>query len=113
MKKNDLKRSLWKRAWVKYLIMMKAVWIIMCVTMMHVSASNIYSQTMKVNIKMNNVDLEHVLWSIKNQTEFKFFYNSEDVRNVKRININLKNATAAEILTQCLRGTDLTYEIVN
>ncbi len=77
------------------------------------NASDSYSQTAKINLRMRNADLEEVIWMIKKQTEFDFFYNSEDVKDIRGINVNLKNASAEEVLKYCLNGTNLTYQIVH
>lgn len=112
MKKNNLKHALLRGRLVK---MMKAVWIIVLASVIQVSASTneTYSQTAKLDIQLRNVDLEKVLWTIKKQTEFNFFYNSDDVKDVKGLDISLNDATVVEILAKCLNGTDLTFEIVH
>ncbi len=115
MKKNDVKFPSDWRGLLKYLIMLKAIGIIILISVLHVGAntSEAYSQTVKMNLDLKNANLEEVIWTIKKQSEFNFFYNSEDVRNVTGLNVDLKDATAEEILTECLTGTDLTYSIVH
>ena len=116
MKKNYARHfSRRRRVLIKYIIMMKVVWIIMLVSVLGVSAgtSKSYSQTTKLNLQLKDATLEQVIWAIKEKTEFDFFYNSDDIQDVKGLDIDSKNSTADEILELCLRNTSLTYEIVN
>jgi TonB-linked SusC/RagA family outer membrane protein len=115
MKKNDMMRSHFMRALLKWFIMIKMLWIIIVSSVIQVSAgtSLTYSQTVRMNLKLNKVNLEQVIWSIKNQTEFSFFYSTEEVRKIKGLDVDMENVTAEEVLDQCLKGTNLTYEIVN
>ena len=115
MKKNLVKHSPQRRALIKYIIMMKAVWILVMASVLQVTAGNTesYSQNTKLNLKLKDASLEEVIWGIRKQTEFNFFYNTEDVKEVNGLNLNYKDATAQEILTKCLAGTGLTFEIVN
>ena len=115
MEKNDMMHSPFLRGVLKWCIMIKLLWIVIVASVLQVSAGTnlTYSQTARLNLKLNNVDLEQVIWSIKNQTEFNFFYSTDEVRNVKDLNVNMANVTAQEVLDQCLKGTNLTYEIVH
>jgi len=70
-----------------------------------------YSQTTNINLKLKNVTLKDVIAEIQKQTEFVFFYSSEDIANVKDISISAQNAKLAEILDKCLRNTGIEYEI--
>ncbi len=115
MKKSDKECSRFLRVLLKWCIMIKVSWIIILASVLQVSAGTnlTYSQTVRLNLKLKNADLEQVIWSMKEQTRFKFFYSTNDVREVKDLTINVRNATAEEVLDQCLNGTNLTYEIVH
>ena len=103
------------RKMMKYLIMLKFIGIIILISALHAGAGtvNSYAQNVKMDLHLRNTNLEEVLWTIKKQSDFKFFYNSDDAREVTGLNLEMKNATAEQILTQCLKGTSLTYSIVN
>lgn len=115
MKKNDVLHSHFMRALLKWFIMVKLIWVIIVASVLQVSAgtNESYSQTVKLDLRLNNVDLEQVIWAIKKQTDFKFFYSSEEVGKVKDLDVDVKNATPEDVLNDCLAGTDLTYEIVH
>lgn len=115
MKKNYVQFSFQRRALLKYIFIMKAVWILVFASVIQGVAGNTltYAQSTTFDLNLKDVTLETVLWSIEKQTEFDFFYNSEDVKGIAGISITRKNANAEEILSEILRGTDLTYEIVH
>jgi hypothetical protein len=115
MKKKFAKYPHFLRALSKCLIIMKAVWIIIMASVLHVSAgTNLsYSQSVKMNLHFDKANLEQVIWDMKKQTEFNFFYSNEEVKSVKGLDIDMKNATAQDVLDFCLTGTGLTYEIVH
>lgn len=115
MKKKIEKHNQFSEVLWRFLIMVKAVWIIVLASVLQVSAgTNLsYSQSVKMNIHLENVDLEQVIWTMKKQSEFNFLYSNEDVRDVNKLDIEMKDATAETILDYCLKGTGLTYEIVN
>jgi TonB-linked SusC/RagA family outer membrane protein len=100
---------------LKCIIMMKMVWIFVLASALQVTAGNMksYSQATKLNLRLKNVSLESVIWNIKKQTEFSFFYNSEDVKGVKNIDVDLQDVTVEEILLSVLDGTNLTFDIVH
>ena len=115
MNKKFVKQARLTKALVKYLFLMKAVWIIVTATCLQVSAgvSETYSKSVKMNINLQNTDLEQVIWTMKKQSEFNFFYSNDEVQSVKVSDIEMSDVTAEEVLDYCLKGTDLTYEIVH
>ena len=115
MKKKFAKYPHFLRALSKCLMIMKAVWIIIMASVLQVSAgTNLsYSQSVKMNLHFDKANLEQVIWDMKKQTEFNFFYSNEEVKSVKGLDIDMKNATAQDVLDFCLTGTGLTYEIVH
>lgn len=106
MKKNDSMYSHFMRAVKKLCIMVKMIGIIMMSTVLQVSAGTnpSYSQSVKMNLQLKNVNLEQVIWAIQKQSEFTFFYSSEEVQMVKGLNVDVVNETAEGILGKCLAG---------
>lgn len=89
---------------------MKLIAFILLALCMQVSAKS-YSQ--KVTLHLDNVTIEKVLREIKKQTGFLFFYKSEELKNIGKVSINVKNAEVADVLTESLLDTRLTFKIVN
>ena len=67
MKKKEVKCSLNWRELLKYLIMLKAIGVIVMISALNVGASTVgvYSQTVKMNLQLRDADLEAVIWTIK------------------------------------------------
>lgn len=95
----------------KTLFFMKNVILFMLISTLNISASNSYSQQVKLSMELNNSSLKEVLKEIKKQTEFSVLYRSSDVKNVNGIKGDFKEATVMEILDCCLKGTKLAYEV--
>ncbi len=113
MKKNCVTNTFLKRKVFQFLIMMKVVWVIILTTAIQTRASNSYAQTMKISLNLENASLEEIIWNMKKLTEFNFFYQSEDIKNVEGLNVKVSNKTVGTILNECLKKTGLTYEIVH
>ena len=115
MKKKFEKHPHFMRVLLKYLIIMKAVWIIIVATALQLTAGTnlTYSQATRMDLHLKNADLEELIWTMKKQSEFNFFYSSEEIQSVKGLDVEMKKATAEDVLDQCLKGTGLTYEIVH
>ncbi len=64
-------------------------------------------------MKLEDATLEEVIWTMKRETEFSFFYSSADIAEVDHLEVNMRNATAEEILEKALEGTGLTFEIIH
>ena len=65
----------------------------------------------RISVDLRGESLESAIWHLQNQTKFVFMYATEDIENISNINVKAKNKTIAEIMDECLKGTNLTYEI--
>ncbi len=113
MKKNGVTSTFLKWEVFQFLIMMKVVWVIILVSAIQAGATNSYSQAAKISLKMENASLEEVIWSIKELTEFKFFYQNDEIEEIKGLDVEFSEQTIDAILDECLKNTELTYEIVH
>ena len=74
----------------------------------------VYSQNeQQVTISMKNAYLKDILWEIQRQTTFVFMYHEEDLDKVGKVNVEAKASTVEKILSDCLKGTGLTYVFQN
>lgn len=69
------------------------------------------AQNVRIDLDIQNASLSQVLWELEKRTDFVFFYNVDDVSNVKGLSMSYKKATLMEILDKLLKNTKLTYEI--
>jgi len=115
MKKNNVESFQWGRVLIKYIIMMKVAWILVIASILQVTAGNTlsYSQNPKSDHKLEDVTLEELIWALKKETGLNFFYRSGDISKVKHLSVDIKDASAEEVLEQVLEGTGLTFEVIH
>ncbi|MEG1748448.1 MAG: SusC/RagA family TonB-linked outer membrane protein, partial [Tannerellaceae bacterium] len=73
-------------------------------------AENTNSQNVKVTIKQKNADLENVLNSIENQTDYLFVYNKY-VNVNRKVSLDLNKSNLEEVLNHLFKGTDVKYTV--
>lgn len=113
MRKNTVNNAFREWKVFRFLIMMKLVWIIVLASALQTFATESYSQTTKIALSLKDASLEEVIWTIRKQAQFTFFYESEDIKNVQGLTVKAKNQTVDAILEECLQNTGLSYEIVH
>ena len=67
----------------------------------------------KLDLKMKNTTIEDVLLKIEESTNFRFFYQSKDLKAKQLIDIEFKQKTVPEILDEVLPQYQLEYEVFN
>ncbi len=69
----------------------------------------------RMTLRLKNATLEEALVAIKQHSSYGFFYtlDEDEVKKMKKINLDLLNADIKEAMRQVLKGTDFTYTIVN
>lgn len=114
MKKNRWNVPLGRDCFRKLWLMSKMLMVLMFSISMNVSAT-LYSQNKAVTLCMKGATLEEVIQALKFQTDYGFFYDagSKEIKQAKDININVVNMLLEDVLQQVLKGTNLTYSIVN
>ena len=91
---------------------MKFSFFLMLVTMLHVTAS-VYSQTSTINVDKQNATIADIFNAIEQQTQYKIFYNNDQLNVVQPSDIKSGKMTVDEALTQVLRKSNCTYTIVD
>jgi TonB-linked SusC/RagA family outer membrane protein len=94
----------------KLLLIMRLSFVIILISLIQVSAST-YSQSTKLNIKLEKASIKELFKDIKKQSEFTFVYNVDDIEDLKEIDCDFSQSTVEEILDYCLKGEDMTYEV--
>ncbi len=75
------------------------------------STASVYSQTHKLDIAIKNAALTDIFKEIEKNSEFTFLYGTEDVDEIKGIDLNADGKTVEEILDNCLESISLTYTV--
>ena len=64
-----------------------------------------------INLSMKDVSVKDVIWAIEKQSKLVFVYNTRDLDQAGKIDVEIKDKTVREALDICLKGTGLEYEI--
>ncbi len=92
----------------KILLIMKLTFVLIVATILQANAVG-YAQ--KITLSKKNTSLEQVFWSISNQSQYEFIYDTEMLKEAKPVDIELKNSSLAKVLAICFAGQPLTYTI--
>lgn len=72
---------------------------------------NAYSQERKITFSLKNASLKEIISEIRKNSDYDFVYRDVNLESFARQDVAFKDATIEQILTDCLKGTDLGYEI--
>ena len=89
---------------------MKITAILILAGILQVSAVT-YAQEHRISVAVENGTFYDVVSQIEKQSEFMFFYKSEEIDNNQRINLKVKNKLVSEILSEITKNNNLTYKI--
>lgn len=70
-----------------------------------------HAQSVSVNINLTDKPLSAFIQSIELQTDFKFFYEQQQVDVQQHITVNVQNVSINAALEQALKNTNITYTI--
>ena len=91
---------------------MKITTILILIGIIHVSAAT-YAQNQRISVQIENGTFYDIVSQIEKQSEFMFFYKSEEVDNNNRITLKAQNKLVSEILSEVLNKRDLSYKIID
>ncbi|MDR1675753.1 MAG: TonB-dependent receptor [Tannerella sp.] len=78
----------------------------------YTSASS-YAEEHRVSVKVKDGTFYDVVTQIEKQSEFMFFYKSEEIDNDRRVTLVARNKLVFEILNELLRDQELSYRIID
>lgn len=87
---------------------MKLSRLIILVIIQHISFT-VWSQNTNLTIKHNDISLQEIFNTIEKETDFRFFYNNDEIDVSKTIDINVSNKPVEEILKQVFKGLPYTF----
>ena len=90
---------------------MKLTFIALILFTQGLFAVDINSQTSLVTISMENVDAGKIIEEIEAQTDYLFLYDWEEVNLNRKVTVQAKKQSVAEILTTVFRNTDIVYAV--
>ncbi|WP_127124967.1 SusC/RagA family TonB-linked outer membrane protein [Pseudoflavitalea rhizosphaerae] len=66
-----------------------------------------------ISISKKDVSLSSVLKEIEKQTEYRFFYKQQLLKNTGKISIDVKNASIESVLAHCFSNQPIDYKILS
>ncbi len=94
----------------KLLLTMKLTLIFLLACFMQVSAT-VYSQSTKFNFDVKNKRIVDVLREIEDNSNFRFFYQREQVDVEKKVDLNITDKTVEEILPELFAGQKIVFDV--
>ncbi|WP_299582914.1 TonB-dependent receptor [Mucilaginibacter sp.] len=94
----------------KFILLMKAAFLITLVTCLQVSAS-VYSQQ-KFSLNIKQTEVSNILTKIQKQSDYRFFYNYSSIKKLGKVNLQVKDATINQILDAIIENK-LPYKIAD
>ncbi|ASU36372.1 TonB-dependent receptor [Mucilaginibacter xinganensis] len=94
----------------KFILLMKAAFLIILVACLQASAS-VYSQQ-KFSLDIKHSDVSNILTKIQKQSDYRFFYNYSSIKKLGKVNLQVKDATINQILDAIIENK-LPYKIAD
>ncbi|WP_319501439.1 TonB-dependent receptor [uncultured Draconibacterium sp.] len=91
---------------------MKITCLLVVIAFVQVSAST-YAQSTKLTLEMKNARLAELFEQIEKTSEFRFFYDSDEIDLSKKVSISQTNSNIVDILSEVFTGTEYTYELMD
>jgi TonB-linked SusC/RagA family outer membrane protein len=92
------------------LLKMKLTLILLLAGLLQISAIS-YSQSAKLSLDVNGMQLAEVLREIEDISDFRFFYQREQVDVERSVNLKVENQNIDEVLDLLFPGDEIEYKI--
>ena len=86
--------------------------LILILGVLNMSASG-YAEEKRISVNLSNGTFYELISQIEKQSEFMFFYNSDEIDNNLRVNIKANNKLVTDILNEVMKENNLAYKISN
>jgi len=101
-----------QQRWVKTIRIMKLTAGLILFAMISASAVNSYSQTARINLNLKNANIVDIFREIERNSEFGFFFKSEEMDLEKRQSVKVADATIDDVLKKVL-DDNYSYRILD
>lgn len=110
MKKNADSDIGYPSGIVKKMFLVMKLFTCFLLLSMSLAYGNTYSQV-KLSLSVRNSELEKVLEEITEKTGYHFVYSSDLLRQAGKVSVSVKEKDIRDVLTACLKGTNLGFRI--
>ncbi|MFR4037632.1 MAG: SusC/RagA family TonB-linked outer membrane protein [Butyricimonas faecalis] len=112
MKKDCFIHACTREKLKKLLLVMKLSSLLMLLFCMNLSAG-IHAQEAKFSVAVENGNIREIIRIIKQQSDYTFVYNVEELDHIGSITMNVKDSDVRTILDVCLKNSGYTYSILD
>ena len=112
MKKDCFIHACAREKLKKLLLVMKLSSLLMLLFCMNLSAG-IHAQEAKFSVVVENSNIREIIRIIKQQSDYTFVYNVEELDHIGSITMNVKDSDVRTILDACLKNSGYTYSILD
>ncbi|MCE5348201.1 MAG: SusC/RagA family TonB-linked outer membrane protein [Bacteroidales bacterium] len=95
----------------KILLRMKLTFFMLVAFVLQVSAT-VYSQSTKFNFEIRDEQVVDVLKQIESNSDFRFFFQREQVDVTRKVDLVVSNSTVEDILDKLFENQDITYKVL-
>ncbi|MDX9881193.1 MAG: TonB-dependent receptor [Prolixibacteraceae bacterium] len=92
---------------------MRLTLFVILISTVQILAGSAYSQNTRFTIVRDNSSIEDILKLIEDQSNYYFLYNGKLIDVSKRVSINVTDLNLEKTLTELLRETNISYQVVN
>ena len=100
MKKKRFEQRFLSKELKKLFCIMKLTFFFLLLSSNLAWAGQTYAQITSLNLDLTNVKLEEVFEAIRQQSEFEFFYNNDQVNTSVKVSVKAKDADIKNVLEQ-------------
>src|SRR5688572_18830026 len=97
-----------KRRFILVFATMKIVTLLIVLISTFANAKT-FSQTIRLNLK--SAKITDVLTAIEKQSDYIFFYKTEDLKGIKQVDVDINEKSINSVLQKVLAGLPLEYSI--
>ena len=91
----------------------KLATIFLLIFVVGASATDSYSQSLKLTLNMRNARLSEVFARIESQSEYSFLYSPDELDLSRKVSVRASEASISDVLSTVLNGHDIAYRIDN
>jgi TonB-dependent starch-binding outer membrane protein SusC len=91
---------------------MKLTTVFLMFCLVSVTAST-YSQSTRLNINLTDGTMVDLIQQIEENSEFFFYYQKEELKELDEINLEAQNATIMDILDKALESSEFSYSVLD
>ncbi|MDD3063567.1 MAG: carboxypeptidase-like regulatory domain-containing protein, partial [Massilibacteroides sp.] len=73
----------------------------------------VFAAGQMITLNITKGSMSEIFKEIEKQSEYKFFYNNEQINLSIPVDVNVKADAIEDVLKQIFSGTDITYKIIN